>query len=205
MTKLPTRLLAGNRRALSGLAAILLVCCTSLFAGAAPATAHPLNSQVANLDGDWSIFLPGGTPQFFDADPAGDGMGLAVVGPDPATSFAGGALVITQRSGTLDGSFSFFTPTVRAGADGQIDDGEPIATANSRWAVAGRVAAGADGQRGRPLRIEFGQDATALSVEDMVLSLMYTAPTGGERRFALLLEDGHGGVAGPLVVRMVGE
>ncbi len=203
MTKHPCRLLSGSKHAFAGLAVQLFLCGAFLFASVAPATAQPLGGLVVNLDGDSSVFLPGGTPQFLDADPQDDGMGLAIVDGDPAASFAGGHLAITQTGGTTDGSISFFSPTVRAGANGRLG-GETVATANSRWVAIGVIAAAADGQQGQALRIDFGAGATALSIEDILLSLMYSAPTGGQRQFAVMLDDGHGRTAGPLLIIMDG-
>lgn len=190
-------------------AALVLLCSFALlFSASNRASADPAPASVVHyLDGDRSTFIPGGPAQFFDADPQGDGMGLAVVSADPAANFAGGYLLVTQVAGAPDGSFSFFTPTVSAGGDGQIAAGEAIATANSRWQAVGIINAAADGRNGRPLRIDFTGDASALAVEDIVISLMYGAPTGGERQFMLLLDAGDhcARAAAPVYVVMAGE
>lgn len=187
-------------------AALGLLCSFFLLLGAPfNASADPAPGSVVHyLDGDVSAFVPGGPAQFFDADPQGDGMGLAVVGAEPGASFAGGYLLITQASGTADGSFSFFAPTVKVGGDGEIAADETIATANSGWQVVGIVDAADDGQNGHALRIDLGEGASALAVEDLVISLMYSAPTGGERRFTLVLADSSHSTGAPVHVVMVG-
>jgi hypothetical protein len=173
----------------------------------APAPARATDGIIHYLDGDSSTFIAGGAAQFIDADPNGDGMGLAVIGAEPSAGFAGGYLLIIQTGGLPDGSLALFTPTVTAGGDAAISAGETIATANHQWQAVGSVAAGADGQEGRPLRIDLNAGASALLVEDILLSLLYSAPTPGARQFTLLLDDGgqHYGTLGPVTLVMTGE
>jgi Ca2+-binding RTX toxin-like protein len=119
----------------------------------------------------------------------------AVTNIDSSDYSGGGELVISQSSGTANGSWGVDGTTVTSGGDAIISAGETIQVGGL---TVGTVDVGSDGQAGLPLSISFTTtDATSAAVETLLQSLTYSAPSGiGVRSFDLTLADGDGSANG---------
>jgi hypothetical protein len=159
-------------------------------AGAATATLTISITQnppdIQNL-GDTVSIVTGGSPVNIDS-----GSNATVTDPDNL-NFNGGALTITQQSGTANGSFSLTgsggtgaaAGSDVASADGTIANGESIFV---NGVAIGTVAN--DGQNGNTLQINFTANATPANVQVVLRALQYTAPSGaGTRTFEVAISD----------------
>ncbi|WP_404380360.1 DUF4347 domain-containing protein [Caenispirillum salinarum] len=112
----------------------------------------------------------------------------AAIGDVDSADFNGGSLVITQASGTANGSWGLDGTTVTAGGDGVLAAGEAVMVGG---VAIGTVHATNTGQGGATLEITFTADATPARVQTLVQNLTYTAPSGlGARGFQMTLNDG---------------
>jgi len=140
----------------------------------------------ANLNGDSASQVTAGT----GAQDVTDLNDVTVTNADSA-NYNGGTLVLSQGSGTANGSWGVDGSTVTSGGDGTISAGETISVGGT---AIGTVHATNDGQGGNTLEISFDNvNATSANIQTLVRALTYSAPSGiGARVFTATLNDGDG-------------
>ena len=142
------------------------------------------SSQIWNLTNDWSYFTPGGSGENLD-EFSPDGTGRVVIGHDPTESFAGVVLTVEQTLGPTDGVIAGDAVSVTSGGDAQFTVGEIFAIdGNDLGSVL------SDGRDGAPLTFVFSDTATAADVASLIANLLFSAPTGGDREFAVWYTGG---------------
>ena len=119
---------------------------------------------ILDLAGDQTTFTPGGAAAFVDNDPTL--ASIAAVFTDP---IANGDLLIAPKTGPEDGDFSeegSYSPPASIVKDGILN-----------------------GASGQALKYTL-TNASLSDIGVLLNNLQYLAPTGGERRFAVALNDG---------------
>ncbi|WP_321531300.1 DUF4347 domain-containing protein [uncultured Desulfuromonas sp.] len=139
---------------------------------------------ISGVNGDSSSIVAGSGAQevtlFNDA---------TVTNADSA-DYNGGSLLLTQGSGTTNGSWGVDGTTVTSGGDAMIAAGETIAVGG---VAIGIVHATNDGQDGNTLQVNFNANTTSARIQTLLQAVTYSAPSAlGARTFALTLNDGDG-------------
>jgi hypothetical protein len=122
---------------------------------------------------------------------------VAVTDVDSA-NFASGYLQVNQSAGATDGYFFTDVVKVKSGttaalADARFSAGENVYTdisGSGTFTAIGTVAAS-----GGVLHIDFNASATPAQVAWLLKYLTYGAPTGGQRDFNVVVNDGDGGTS----------
>nr|WP_320051339.1 DUF4347 domain-containing protein [uncultured Desulfuromonas sp.] len=140
---------------------------------------------ISGVNGDSSSIVAGSGAQdvtlFNDA---------TVTNADSA-DYNGGSLVLTQGSGTINGSWGVDGTTVTSGGDATVAAGETIAVGG---VVIGTVHATNDGQGGNSLQVDFDTaNATSARIQTFLQAVTYSAPSAlGARTFTVTLNDADG-------------
>jgi len=148
----------------------------------------PVNDApvISNLNGDSASEVVSGS----GAQDVTDLNDVTVTNADSA-DYNGGSLLLTQGSGTANGSWGVDGTTVTSGGDATIAAGETISVGGT---AIGTVHATNDGQGGSTLQIDFDTaDSTSANIQTLIRALTYDGPSGiGARVFTLTLNDGDG-------------
>jgi hypothetical protein len=150
----------------------------------------PINEPpvIANLNGDNAYIVAGGTTGYIDVNQ--DALVTNSDSPDNCY----GSIIITQTSGTENGTWSFDGSVLKSGVDATIDTSETIFV---NGIEIGNVSATNDGEAGDTLVINFNDNSTNTRVSYLINYLKYSVPSGlGERVFSLTLDDGDGNLNG---------
>ncbi|MBV5309134.1 S-layer family protein [Chromatium okenii] len=151
-----------------------------------------VNNVITNLAGD-NVSIVKNTANYIDADLNGDNNGYAQVATFPASTL-NGYLLISQTSGTADGTLSYansdwtnlgFNSTTKEFTFNR--SGTPF--------VGAKIDTDLNGENGKALKINFLEDANGLLVSAneytiLIQYLQYQSATLGERTFSAFLNNG---------------
>jgi len=156
----------------------------------------PVNDAPAiiGLSGD-SVSTNIGGSEYIDDQ----GVDVADITDIDSTDLDSGYVLITQTSGTTDGSFLSDTDdetikfgTTEGGADGTPAAGDSVWYNDSSYVAIGTVDNTNTGQNGADFQINFHATSTPAAAGYILSYLKYSAATEGTRTFSATVNDGDG-------------